>query len=278
MRVTVEGVTVKLDGATVLADAELAIDTGEFVGLVGPNGSGKSTLLRTIYRALRPVAGLVRVADDDVWRLSSRESALRTAVVVQESMPDFDFTVLEVVEMGRSPHKGPLDRETPADDSICRGALARVGMEAIAHRLFASLSGGEKQRVLVARALAQQGRVLVLDEPTNHLDIRFQLELLGLVRGLDVTTIAAMHDLNLAASHCDRLYVLERGHVVAAGHTGEVLTSDLVARVFGVRLRHWTDQDTGRTHLSFDRLEEDSVADPSGGSTSMHRDGLRCGR
>ncbi|MGH3995914.1 MAG: ABC transporter ATP-binding protein [Pseudonocardiaceae bacterium] len=196
MRLAVEDVTVELDAKTIIADVALAIEAGEFVGLVGPNGSGKSTLLRTIYRALRPVLGAVRVGDDDVWKLSARESARRTAVVVQEGTGDFDF------------------------------------------------------ELYVARAIAQESRVLVLDEPTNHLDIRFQLELLDLVRGLGVTTIAAMHDLSLAAGHCDRLYVLEHGSVVAAGLSAQVLTADLVARVFGVRLRDWTDPETGRTHLN----------------------------
>ena len=255
MRLTVQGVTVQLAGTRILADTELVVEQGEFIGLVGPNGSGKSTLLRTIYRALRPMAGLVRIADDDVWRLSSKQSAQRTAVVVQESAEDFDFTVLEVVEMGRSPHKGPLDRQTVADDRICRAALARVGMAAVGDRPFTSLSGGEKQRVLLARALAQESRVLVLDEPTNHLDIRFQLELLELVRELEVTTIAAMHDLNLAAGHCDRIYVLSAGRVVAHGRPEDVLTADLVAQVFGVLLRRWADPDTGRDHFSFGRLE-----------------------
>jgi len=254
MRLTVEGVTVQLDGVTILSGTGLVVEPGEFVGLVGPNGSGKSTLLRTIYRALRPLAGMVCLDGDDLWRLTARESARRTAVVVQEISHDFDFTVYEVVEVGRNPHKGPLDRQTAADERICQGALARVGMAGFAERDFATLSGGEKQRVLVARALAQESRVLVLDEPTNHLDIRFQLDLLDLVRGLGVTTIAAMHDLHLAAGHCDRLYVLEAGSVVAAGPTNDVLTADLVARVFGVRLRRWTDPDTGLTYLSFDRL------------------------
>ncbi|MGH3872187.1 MAG: ABC transporter ATP-binding protein [Pseudonocardiaceae bacterium] len=251
MRLTVEDVTVTLDTTTIVTGAELVVETGEFVGLVGPNGSGKSTLLRTIYRALRPVLGVVRVGDDDVWDLSARASAQRTAVVVQESTPEFTLEVLDVVAMGRNPHKCPFDRDTATDQRICRDALERVGMSRFAERDFATLSGGEKQRVFVARAIAQESRVLVLDEPTNHLDIRFQLEL---VRGLGVTTIAAMHDLGLTAGHCDRIYVLERGHVVGHGPPGAVLTADLVARVFGVRLRDWTDPDTGRTHLSFDRL------------------------
>jgi len=256
MRLHVADVTVELEGATILTGAGLVVEPGEFVGLVGPNGSGKSTLLRTIYRALRPEVGAVQVGGDDVWDLSARQSAQRTAVVVQEGSADFDFTVLDVVAMGRNPHKGSFDRDTSADRDLCDDALQRVGMAGFAERDFATLSGGEKQRVLVARAIAQETRVLVLDEPTNHLDIRFQLELLDLVRGLGVTTIAAMHDLGLAAGHCDRLCVLEAGMVVADGIPQDVLSADLVARVFGVRLRDWVDRETGRTRLAFDRLED----------------------
>ena len=254
MRLAVDGVTVTIEQATILTEACLALEPGEFVGLVGPNGSGKSTLLRTIYRALRPVTGTVQVGGDDVWRLSARASAQRTAVVAQETMADFDFTVLDVVAMGRNPHKGPLDRDTARDKQLCADALGRVDMSAFADRDFATLSGGEKQRVLLARAIVQESRVLVLDEPTNHLDIRFQFELLDLVRSLAVTTIAAMHDLGLAAAHCDRLCVLHGGAVVATGPPADVLHPDLVARVFGVRLRDWLDLETGETRLCFDRL------------------------
>ncbi len=241
---------------------------------MGPNGSGKSTLLRTIYRALRPVAGAVLVGGDDAWALSARASAQRTAVVVQEGISEFDFTVFDVVAMGRNPHKGPLDRETERDEHVCFDALARVGMDDFAERDFATLSGGEKQRVHVARAIAQESHLLVLDEPTNHLDIRFQLELLDLVRGLGVTTIAAMHDLALAAGHCDRLYVLDAGTVVAAGRPDDVLTAELVARVFGVRLRGWVDAETGRTRLGFDRLAraEHPVALATGATTGPRPD------
>ncbi|MGH8931889.1 MAG: ABC transporter ATP-binding protein [Egibacteraceae bacterium] len=254
MRIRVADVSVELDSTPILSDVALEIEPGEFVGLLGPNGSGKSTLLRTIYRALRPVLGTVRVGGDDVWRLSARASARRTAVVVQESAADFDFEVFDVVSLGRNPHKGTLERDTVDDERICLDALKRVGMEGFAARDFQTLSGGEKQRVYVARAIAQESRVLVLDEPTNHLDIRFQLDLLDLVRGLGVTTIAAMHDLALAAAHCDRVYVLEDGAVVAAGAPRDVLDAELVARVFGVRLCDWTDPASGQAHLSFERL------------------------
>ena len=200
MRLVLEGVAVDLGGCPIVAEADLVVEPGEFVGLVGPNGCGKSTLLRSIYRALRPAAGLISLDGDDLWRLPAKEAARRVAVVAQESPTDMDFTVKEVVALGRTPHKRPLDRDTGEDHAICRDALDRVGMTGAHQRTYTTLSGGEKQRVLVARALAQRSHLHLLDEPTNHLDVRYQLEILGLVRGLGHSTLAAIHDLNLAAA------------------------------------------------------------------------------
>ncbi|EWC60910.1 ABC transporter (iron.B12.siderophore.hemin), ATP-binding component [Actinokineospora spheciospongiae] len=253
-RVTAEGVSVSLGGTPIVSDVDFTVGPAEMVAVVGPNGSGKSTLLRAVYRALRPESGVVRVDGADVWSLSARQSAQRTAVVVQESGSDFVLKVADVIAMGRNPHKGPVDRDTDDDRRVCAQAMAKTGVSALAGRDYDTLSGGEKQRVLLARALAQQPRLLVLDEPTNHLDIRFQLELLDLVRGLGVASLTVMHDLALAVGHCDRVYVLHRGRVVAGGPPAEVLTTDLVAEVFGVRSHRWSDPDTGQVHLAFSRL------------------------
>ncbi|GAA0971637.1 ABC transporter ATP-binding protein [Acrocarpospora macrocephala] len=245
MRVQLSGVHVEIGG---VSGVDLEVEPGEFVGLVGPNGSGKSTLLRALYRARRPDAGTVRVDGDDVWRtLSARRSAQRTAVLAQHSTDGFDFTVAELVATGRTPH-----RSAPAADrEIIARALERVGMTGRADRPYATLSGGERQRVLLARALAQQGDVLVLDEPTNHLDIAAQLELLELVHELKITTLAALHDLNLAAAYCDRLYVLAAGRVVAYGPALDVLTPALLLEVFGVRAHLGLNPLTGRPNLTF---------------------------
>ncbi|MGH8905752.1 MAG: ABC transporter ATP-binding protein [Egibacteraceae bacterium] len=251
MRLRVEDLTAVIDQVTIVSGVDLEAEPGQIVGLVGPNGSGKSTLLRCVYRVLRPQAGVVMVGGDDVWRMGARQAAQRTAVVVQEPPSEFDFAVWEVVLMGRGPYKGLLDRDTDADHRIVDGALARVGMAAFAERGYATLSGGEKQRVLLARALAQQSRLLVLDEPTNHLDVHFQLEILELVASLSVTTLTALHDLNLAAAYCGHVFVLAAGRVVASGPPEEVFTPELIRTVFRVhaeRLRHPT---TGRLHLAF---------------------------
>jgi len=249
MRISVRGVSVVLDGNQIVGDADLTVEPGTVTGLVGPNGSGKSTLLRCVYRALRPAAGTVHIGPDDVWRQNARTAGRRTAVVAQDHDLDNDFSVEETVAMGRLPHKRLLERDTGADHDIVHTALSRVGMGWAAHRVFAHLSGGERQRVLVARALAQQTPVLLLDEPTNHLDIGAQLDLLDLVRGLGLTTIAALHDLDHATAYCDQLVLIHDGRVVTAGTPGDVLTADRVAEVFGVRSAVIAHPITGRPHL-----------------------------
>jgi len=221
-------------GRTILDGVELEVGTGEFVGLIGPNGSGKSILLRCLYRAQRPDSGTAAVDGTDVWSMKPRELAQRLAVLTQGSASDLDYTVTEIVLMGRTPHKGLLERDSADDADVVAAALATVQMADFGQRSFATLSGGEKQRVLLARALAQQPQMLVLDEPTTHLDVRFQLEILDIVRRLGITALAALHDLGLAAAFCDRLYVLDSGRIVAAGKPVDVLTPELIASVYGV--------------------------------------------
>jgi iron complex transport system ATP-binding protein len=244
------GVRLRYSPAFTLDVDALDVRPGEVLAVIGPNGSGKSTLLRTVYRALRPTAGAVLLDDDDLWRdLSVRRAAQRTAAVVQEPGTDMPFSVAEMVLTGRTPHTGALHRDTGTDAAAVWQALHRVGMTQHAHRLMHTLSGGEKQRVLLARALAQQPRLLVLDEPTNHLDVAAQLDQLELLRHLRLTTLVALHDLNLAAAYCDRVYVLSAGRVVAAGPVPDVLTPTLLAEVFTVRAHRGTHPLTGAPHL-----------------------------
>jgi iron complex transport system ATP-binding protein len=242
MRVELTGVTVQ----NIVEDITLHA-SNEVVGIVGPNGSGKSTTLRCLYRALKPAAGVVLLDGENVHK--RQKVARDLAALTQESQVEFDFTVAEVVEMGRLPH----DRDPEADRRIVADALATVDVAHLVDRGFLSLSGGERQRVLIARAIAQRPRVLVLDEPTNHLDIRHQLDVLALARGLGVTVLTVLHDLNLAASYCDRIYVLDEGRVVAHGTPEEVLVPELIAKVFHVTahvVRHPT---TGVPQLLFDQ-------------------------
>ena len=217
-----------------LRDASLQVGAGEFVGLIGPNGSGKTSLLRCAYRFSKPEQGEVHLDHQNVWKQSSRWCAQRIAVVLQEFPDAFGLRVDEVVAMGRTPHKGLFDSDTLHDRQLIQQALESVGLLGFEDHAFATLSGGEKQRVILARALAQQPQLLILDEPTNHLDPRYQLELLRLVKRLNIGTLASIHDLNLAAAFCDRLYVIDHGRIVASGTPHEVLTAELLRDVFGV--------------------------------------------
>jgi len=251
MKLEVENVLWGADGRKILRGVSLEVGAGEVVGLIGPNGSGKTSLLRCVYKVLKPQAGLISLGEEDVLRTSVRRMARRTAVVPQETPGEFDFTVREIVAMGRSPHKGLFERETAEDREIVEDSLTRVGMLPFTDRQFRTLSGGEKQKVLVARALAQRASLLVLDEPTNHLDVGHQLEILGLVKSLRVSTLAALHDLNLAALFCDRIYVLSGGEVFASGTPDGVLRPELIQTVYGVASEVRTHPATGKPHVAF---------------------------
>lgn len=234
MNIQTDNIQVSFGSKTILQDISLDIRNKEFVGIIGPNGSGKSTFLKCLYRVLQPNHGKIFFDGTEMSSLSHRDTALKMAVVAQHSTVNFDFSVLEMVLMGRSPYKGLLDRDQIDDYEIARHALAQVGLSDFESRNFNTLSGGEQQRVILARALAQRTECLVLDEPTNHLDIKYQLELMTIVKRLDATVVAAIHDLNLAAIYCDRLIALKDGSVVCTGTPHEVLTEDTIRHIYGV--------------------------------------------
>lgn len=234
MDLRTDELSVEIGGTRILHHLSLDAPDGQIVGLVGPNGSGKSTALRCVYRALRPSHGTVWIGGEDLSSLSLRASAQRVAALTQEGGSDLDFTVEEVVALGRAPHRRgnqPLDAR---ERTLCRDAMTMVEVDHLAHRGILELSGGERQRVLVARALVQEPRVLVLDEPTNHLDLRHQIRLLTLLGAAGITVLVVLHDLNLAAAACDHIGVLSAGRLVTAGAPTDVLTPDLVRDVFGV--------------------------------------------
>ncbi|GBQ04034.1 histidinol phosphatase [Streptomyces spongiicola] len=246
----VEDVSVVVGGRALVDRASLRVAPGEVVGLVGPNGAGKSTLLRTVYRALRPTSGRVLLDDEDVRRVPGRSLARRLAAVLQESAGDFDLSVYDVVAMGRTPHKRPFDGDDADDRAVITAALDVLGAADLAHAPFTRLSGGEKQRVLIDRALAQRAGTMVLDEPTNHLDPRHQLDTLHLVRRLGVTAVVALHDLNLAAAFCDRICVMDGGRVVTTGTPADVLTPELLADVYRVDAEVTGHPRTGVPHVT----------------------------
>ena len=234
MKLEVRGLRAAPGGREILHGIDLEAHSGQMVGLIGPNGSGKSTLLRCICRALQPTGGAVLLDGTGLEQMNLRQSAQKMAVVAQHNAYAFDFTVEELVLLGRTPHKRPLERDTSADRRIAAQALAQVGLAGFGPRSYATLSGGEQQRVILARALAQQTPCLLLDEPTNHLDIKYQLDMLDLVRGLGRTVLAALHDLNLAAAYCDWLYALQDGRLVGSGAPQDLLTPAFIRRVYGV--------------------------------------------
>jgi iron complex transport system ATP-binding protein len=255
MRIAIKDVSIELGGRRVIDRVSLEVESGSRLALLGPNGSGKSTLLRSLYRLHRPAAGTILVGGDDLWRLPARASAQRVAVVAQEGGAEHDLTAFQVVMLGRVPHQRGFGADSPRDLAIAEAALARVGALDLADRPFAILSGGEKQRILLARAITQDCPVLVLDEPTNHLDVTFQLELMQIVADLGLTTIAALHDLNLAVEYCDRVAVLRDGRLVASGEPDTVLTAELIADAFAVRADRLTNPATGRPHFALSPLQ-----------------------
>ena len=228
-----------------------SVEDGEFVGLIGPNGSGKSTALKMIYRALRPQAGRVWLDGRDLLKLPYRQSAQLMAAVSQENEVPFQFTVEEIAAMGRSPHKGLFEADSPEDKAIVAWALAQLGLTDLAQRSYAQISGGEKQRTVIARALAQQCPFLVLDEPANHLDIGYQMQIFSLVKGLGCSALSAVHDLNMAALYCDRIYILKNGRLVCQGSPEETLTPENIWDIYGVRSVVSRRPETGKLSIAF---------------------------
>ena len=221
-----------------LDSVSVTVERGSLTGLLGPNGCGKTTLLKLLSGVVQPHQGVVSLNGASLAGRSRRDIARHLAVVPQETHPAFDYTVMEMVLMGRHPHLGPLELEGPSDLALALEALTATGTEHLAGRAYMTLSGGEKQRVVIASALTQAPDVLLLDEPTASLDLGYQLEVASLLTRLNrdrgVTMVLATHDLNLAASLCDRLVLMRDGRIFAQGPTRDVLTVSNIGRVYGV--------------------------------------------
>ncbi len=230
----VEDLSVRLGGRIVLQEVGFHVEPGSFCAVVGANGSGKTTLIRSLYRSLSPDRGAISLDGTNLEGMKRLDIAKKVAVVRQEPDLAFDFSVWELVMMGRSPYKTLLQPEGGEDSSRVEACLQMCDVQDLAARGFESLSGGEKQRVLLARALAQEPGLLLLDEPTNHLDLYHQLDMLWRVRKLGCTVVAALHQLELAYRFADTVLVLHEGGCEAFGPPQEVLTSERIARVFGV--------------------------------------------
>lgn len=251
MKLQAEGLRYSYGDKLAVDNLSFSVEDGEFVGLIGPNGSGKSTALKMIYRALRPQAGRVLLDGRDLLKMPYRQSAQLMAAVSQENEVPFQFTVEEIAAMGRSPHKGLFEADSPEDKAIVAWALAQLGLTDLAQRNYAQISGGEKQRTVIARALAQQCPFLVLDEPANHLDIGYQMQIFSLVKGLGCSALSAVHDLNMAALFCDRIYILKDGRLVCQGSPEETLTPENIWDIYGVRSVVSRQPETGKLSIAF---------------------------
>ena len=251
MKLETRNVSINLSKKDIVKEVSVHIGEREFVGLLGPNGSGKTTLLKSIYRVLKPSAGVVMIDGEDIRHFSHRDTARRMGVVSQFNNLNFDFSVEEMVLMGRAPHKAAFDRDTEEDYRIAEDALRRVDMLEFKDRSFMTLSGGEKQRIILARALAQQVEMLILDEPTNHLDIKYQIQIMDVVKSLGVGVLAALHDLNLTLMYCTFVYVLKDGRIVASGKTEDVITEQLIREVYEVDCSVERHPKSGKLHVTF---------------------------
>ena len=237
---SIDDVTIRYEARTVLRHISLDANAGQVLAVIGPNGVGKSTLIRACSGTLRPAQGRVTIGGQDVHRLRVEDRAKLIAVVSQAVRLPESFSVFETVLMGRTPYLGWLGREGETDRLAVQAALERTSTLELAERTIGELSGGEQQRVLIARALAQSARTLLLDEPTAHLDLKHQASVLSLVRDLahaeNYAVLIALHDLNLAAQHADRVALLSNGAVAAIGTPEEVLTEEHLSPAYGLRI------------------------------------------
>lgn len=237
-RLAIENLSWRPDGATdVLLPLSLSLDAGSILTLVGPNGSGKSSLLRLIYRYHRPTTGRILVDGQDIWSMKPRDLARQVAVVLQEQPVDFSLTVRDIVTLGRTPHRNGITIAGHEELVRVDAIIAELGLAHLSDRSAGTLSGGERQQVMLARALVQDPRILVLDEPTNHLDIRHQLELLAMLRKVGITVVCSLHDLNAASEVADMVVMLSGGRMLACGSPHEVMSAENIAGAFAVGVR-----------------------------------------
>ncbi|KAB2330318.1 ABC transporter ATP-binding protein [Bacillus mesophilum] len=251
MNLQVENISIEIGKKQIVDDISLRVNSQQFVGILGPNGCGKSTLLKSIYKVLSPNKGYVKLGEMDVLKEKSKKIAKHLGVVGQFNEISFDFTVEQMVMMGRTPHKKLLDSEAKKDHEMVEQALKTVNLLAYKNRSFLTLSGGEKQRVILARVLAQEPKFLILDEPTNHLDVKYQIEIIKMVKQINIGTLAALHDLTLAGSYCDYLYLLKNGSVVTYGKPEEVLTKENIEFVFDVNCEIYQNPVTGHIGIAY---------------------------
>ncbi len=251
MLLKVENLSYQVDQIKILHGLNINVEKGDFVGIIGPNGSGKSTCLKNIYRVLKPTEGAIYINEKALNEQSNKEIAKELAVVSQEFDYGFEFTVRDIVLMGRYPLKEFYESENEHDEAVMDDALKKVGLFELKERSFTTLSGGEKQRVLIARALAQETEFIIMDEPTNHLDVGYQIKVMNLVRSLNKTVLTAVHDLNIAVAYCNKIIVINHGEIIATGTPNEVISEELIHKIYDVPAHIEYNEYLGRNMIIF---------------------------
>lgn len=232
----IENLTYKIDDSLISDGINIKFEENTFTGIIGPNGSGKSTLLKQIYRVLKPTKGKIFFDGIDIEDISSKKMARQMAVLPQENQSDFDYTVREIILMGRFPYHSFFmgDHDFDVDINLMKKYLNIVGLREQENQYFKTLSGGEKQRVLLARAMVQEAELLILDEVTNHLDIGYQYKVLEILKGLNMTIISAIHDLNLAMKFCDQVVIIDKGRIIVTGNPKDIITRENLKEIFKI--------------------------------------------
>ncbi len=252
IKISVKDLKYSAGSHKILNGVTLNVPKGRMIGIIGPNGSGKTTTLKHIYRAIDPKDGAVFLNGKDVHAYSYRESAREMTVMKQEHNTDFSYSIYEMVMMGRTPYRKMFEADTRDDREIVLRSLKYVGMDKMLERPYAELSGGEKQRVMIARSIAQDTEIFILDEPTNHLDVHYQWAIMELIKNIGKTVISVFHELNLASNYCDEIYVVDKGCIVAHGAPSEIITKNLLADVFKIDADIIKTND-GATHILYNR-------------------------
>jgi len=233
---TVENLTWRIEDQEILSDVNFHINQGDFVGLIGPNGAGKSSLMRCLYRVNKPTAGSVAFDGQNIWQYTAKQNAKNIAVILQDHTEQLGLTVSDVISQGLTPHKHLLEWDTPEDRQQIENLIVELDLHQLRNSPFSLLSGGEKQRVMLARAMLQSPQLLIMDEPTNHLDVHYQVELLQKVKKLDMTVLASFHDLNLAAAFCDAILLIDDGKLLTFGTPEEVITEKNLNEIFNTQV------------------------------------------
>ncbi|MBQ9436832.1 MAG: ABC transporter ATP-binding protein [Lachnospiraceae bacterium] len=251
MKLNVDKIKYTIDGKVIVDGVSLGVEEGSFVSLVGPNGCGKSTLLKNIYKVYKPDSGKVFIDGRDTSEMSAKETAREMSVMQQENNVEFDMTVFDMVMLGRFAHQRLFHNDMAAEKKIVLAGLEEVGLSGYEERSFLSLSGGEKQRTLVARALVQQAKLIVLDEPTNHLDIGYQYQIMNILKKQKLTVFSSIHDLNVASCYCDRIILMKKGKIVDVGTPAEMFVPEKIKLLFGVDTQINTNSATGKPNIVF---------------------------